>query len=56
MPKKKAKRELEDNQLLNKEQKASENPYGTQWPATIGRKQDENDDGKIRDCWGTIMS
>jgi len=42
-------------ELLNEEQKQSSEPYGTQWPNKIGKKDVPNNDGKIRDCWGNVM-
>lgn len=42
-------------ELLNEEQKQSSEPYGTQWPSKIGKKDAPNDDGKIRDSRGVIM-
>lgn len=56
-PKKKLKT-AEEQQLLNEQQKAQENPWGTQWPSKIGKKDESvngHTDGLIRDSRGVVM-
>lgn len=55
MAKKKTIKPSKKSPILNEEQKQSSEPYGTQWPNKIGKKDKPNDDGKIRDCWGNVM-
>lgn len=44
-------------ELLNKDQKNDDGSidYGTQWPSVIGRGNNPNDDGKIRDVFGNVL-
>lgn len=57
MAKSKTKKKIKDNNLVNEEQKQDDGKvdYGTQWPATIGRGNRPNDDGKIRDVHGNVL-
>lgn len=55
MKTRKAKKPSKKAPLLNTEQKQSPEPYGTQWPNTIGSKRRPDDDGKIRDSRGIVI-
>ncbi len=50
----KIKRGMKNKPIITDEQKASEEPYGTQWPKVIGAARNPKEDDKIRDSRGLV--